>query len=276
MTRYLITNADDFGLTLGVSRGIIRAHREGILTSTSFMTNFPWAGEMAPLLAEAPDLGVGVHLNLTTGEPVLPAAEVRSLVGPDGRFSRSLLRVLTRVRIEEASREWTAQIEKGIHLLGKTPTHLDTHRYLQIYPPLCAVMLELAQRYGISAVRYLQPDFVPKGAFRPWSPAGYLVDRGLRRTAGLIKSSGLHSPDLAMAGDFDTQELLARLGRVGKGVTEVIAHPGEVDDQLSDLSSLREQRMSELAALVAPEVRRLIEERGIYLIHFGHVPSLGR
>jgi len=271
MTRYLITNADDFGLSLGVSRGIIRAHREGILTSTSFMTNFPWAEEMALLLQEAPDLGVGIHLNLTTGAPVSPAAEVRSLVCPDGHFSRSLLRVLTRVRIDAVRQEWAAQIEKGIKLLGKTPTHLDTHRYLQVYPPFCAVMLELAKRYGIQAVRYLQPKFVPQGAFHPWSPAGYLVDRGLKRTAGMIKESGLKAPDQALAGDFDLEVLLDRLNLVGEGVTELIAHPGEVDAQLTSLSSLREQRKSELAALVTPEARHRVEERGITLIHFGQL-----
>ena len=103
--RGLIVNADDFGLSPGVSRGILRAHWEGIVTSTTFMVNFPWAAEMAGLLRRAPRLGVGLHLNLTTGAPVLPPAEVPSLVGPDGRFGRSLVRLIDRMRPAEAERE---------------------------------------------------------------------------------------------------------------------------------------------------------------------------
>ncbi|HLN62643.1 MAG TPA: ChbG/HpnK family deacetylase, partial [Symbiobacteriaceae bacterium] len=131
MARCLIVNADDFGLSESVSRGIIAAHRQGILTSTTFMTNFPWAPEMAPMLAEAPSLGVGVHLNLTTGEPVLAPEQVPTLVDGRGRFVKSMLHLLTRVEMSQVRAEWSAQVEKGIQLLGRLPTHLDTHRYLQ-------------------------------------------------------------------------------------------------------------------------------------------------
>lgn len=270
MTRYLIVNADDFGLSPGVSRGIIQAHREGILTSTTFMVNFPWAGETAPLLQEAPGLGVGVHLNLTTGAPVLPPEQVPSLVGDSGEFVRSAWRVLTRIRPEEARREWAAQVEKGIALLGRTPTHLDTHRYLQAYPPLCEAMLSVAKEYGVRAVRILYPDFVPAGAFRRWSPMGFLVDRALRKSAQMTRESGLAYPDNIVAGDFDLNGLLQRLDRVGEGTTEIVSHPGENDGFLTRLTSLREHREVELAALTAPEARRRVEERGIRLVHFGH------
>lgn len=270
MTRYLIVNADDFGLTPGVSRGILRAHREGILTSTTFMVNFPWAGEMADLLNEAPDLGVGIHLNITTGSPVLPPEQVPSLVGRNGAFVRSVWRTLTRLQPEEARAEWSAQVEKGMQLLGRTPTHLDTHRFLQAYPPLCEAMLEVARQYGIKAVRILYPEFVPKGEFRRWSPAGFVVDRSLRRSAALTRESGLRYPDQTLAGDFDLKGLLQRLDRAEEGVSELISHPGEVDERLASLTSLREQREVELAALTAPEARQRIEERGIQRIHFGH------
>lgn len=271
MTRFLIVNADDFGLSPGVSRGIIQAHRDGILTSTTFMVNFPWAAQMAPLLEEAPSLGVGVHLNLTTGAPVLPPDQVPTLVGRDGQFARSAWRILARIRPAEARREWAAQVEKGIALLGRTPTHLDTHRYLQGYPPLCEAMLAVAKEYGIKAVRILYPQFVPAGAFRRWNPAGFLVDRALVRSAATTRQSGLSHPDVTLAGDFDLAGLLQRLSRVGEGVTELVSHPGEVDEVLLGLTSLREQRLVELAALTAPEARRRVEELRIQLVHFGHL-----
>ncbi|MFZ5815097.1 MAG: carbohydrate deacetylase [Bacillota bacterium] len=271
MTHYLIVNADDFGLTPGVSRGILRAHREGILTSTTFMTNLPWAPEMASLLREAPDLGVGIHLNITTGSPVLPPEQVPSLVVAGGRFSRSVVRLIARVRPEEVEREWAAQVDRGIALLGRLPTHLDTHRFLQAYPPFCEAMLAVARRFKIPAVRVLDPDFVPTGEFRSWSPAGLLVDRALRRSSAATRQSGLRCPDATLAGDFDLTGLLQRLDRVGEGVTELISHPGEVDEPLTRLSSLQGQRAVELAALTAPEARQRVAERGIRLVHFGHL-----
>lgn len=269
MGRRLIINADDFGLTAGVSRGILKAHREGILTSTTFMVNFPWAPEMAPLLAEAPELGVGLHLNLTTGAPVLAAAQVPSLVGPGGQFQRNLVRLLRRLRPAEAEREWTAQAELFVTLVGRLPTHLDTHRYLQAYPPLCRAMLAVARRFGIRAVRILPPEFVPAGTFPWWNPTGAVVGACLRRSAAMTRQSGLFAAGQTLAGDFDLSGLLARLDRVGDGVAELVSHPGEVDEQLRAVTSLQEQRLVELAALTSPEARQRVAEREIELVHFG-------
>ncbi len=271
MPRYLIINADDFGLSEAVSRGIIRAHREGILTSTTFMVNFPWAHEMAAMLREAPDLGVGIHLNLTTGTPVLPPSAIPTVVNREGRFSKALLHLRFRVNLEEARREWSAQVEKGIELLGRLPTHLDTHRYLQGYPGFAAVLVEVARKYRIPAVRCLYPDMTPVGALRRWSPTGLVMDRYLRRSAAVMATAGVRCPDASIAGDFDLPLLLDRLAKVGEGVTEFVTHPGEVDDRLRSLSSLVEQRQVELAALTAPEARRRVEELGIRLVSFAHL-----
>jgi len=273
MTRCLIVNADDFGLSEGVSRGILRAHREGILTSTTFMVNFPWAEEMAPLLEEAPDLGVGVHLNLTTGQPILPPGQVRTLVNHQGSFAKALVPLAVRADMTEVHREWSAQVAKGIALLGRTPTHLDTHRFLQGHPAFAAVMLEVARTYGIPAVRclYAGPDMSISEMFRSWNPARYLVDRYLHKSAQLVAQSGLGCPAAIMAGDFDLPGLLAKLERVGEGVTELVSHPGLVDDQLRSLSSMQDHREAELAALTSPEARSRVERLGIALVSFAHL-----
>lgn len=271
MSRYLIVNADDFGLSEAVSRGIITAHRTGILTSTSFMVNFPWAEELAPMLREAPDLGVGIHLNLTAGAPVVPAGEVPSLVNGQGRFSKALLHLRFRVDMAEAKREWAAQIEKGIALLGKQPTHLDTHRYLQGFPGFAAVMVDLAKEYGIPAVRHLYPEMVPPGTFSHANPMGLLLNRYLRKSAAIVAASGLRHPDATLAGDFDLPGLLGQLEKVGEGVTELVSHPGEVDDRLRSLSSMREHRQVELDALTSPEARHQVAESGIRLVSFAHL-----
>lgn len=275
MSRYLIVNADDFGLTAGVSRAIIQAHREGILTSTTFMANFPWAPELAPMLAEAPGLGVGVHLNITTGTPLLPAAEVLSLVNESGQFNRSMLHTLSRADIRHVRREWAAQIERAISLLGRRPTHLDTHRFLQGHPAYAEVMIDLARTYNIAAVRCLYPGSdLPLGQmFSRWNPARLVVNRALSRSADLVLNSGLRCPQRTVAGDFDRELLLRRLDRLQDGVTEMVSHPGVVDDHLRSLTSLLGQRETELAALTAPEVRAKVDERQIQLVSFEHLAS---
>lgn len=273
MARYLIVNADDFGLSESVSRGIITAHRQGILTSTTYMTNFPWAAEMAPLLAEAPDLGVGVHLNLTTGEPVLPPEQVPTLVDGRGTFIKSMFHLLTRVEMSQVKAEWSAQVEKGIQLLGRRPTHLDTHRYLQGHPDYAAVMIDIARTYSIPAVRclYPGPDLALAQMYQSWNPARLLVERYLRRSAAMVAESGLACTRATIAGDFTKAQLPRLLERVQEGVTELVSHPGYVDDRLRSLSSMQEHREEELAALTDPGARQQVERLGITLVSFRHL-----
>lgn len=275
MPRSLIVNADDFGLSEGVSRGIIKAHRRGILTSTSFMVNFPWAEEMAPLLEKTPELGVGIHLNLTTGTPVLPLDEVPTLVGPDGQFSKSLIHLFSRVDLAQVQCEWSAQVAKGIRLLGRRPTHLDTHRYLQSLPGFAEAMVAVARAHGVPAVRCLHPGpgLAISQMYGTWNPTRLLVERYMCKSAALITQSGLASPQATLAGDFDLPLLLRRLELVGDGVTEMVTHPGIVDDRLRTLSSLQEHREVELDALTSPEVRQKVTALGIRLITFGNLVS---
>src|SRR5262249_30986689 len=117
MDHRLIVNADDFGLSPGINRGIIEAHRKGVVTSASLMATGD-AFDDAVLLSRAhPELSIGVHLTLVEGVPVRRPADIPSLVGPDGRFAKSLgafLKVwLTgRIRPEDVGRELDAQVEK--------------------------------------------------------------------------------------------------------------------------------------------------------------------
>lgn len=277
MPRFLIVNADDFGLTEGVSRGILKAHRDGLVTSTTFMTNFPWAPEMAPLLAEAPALGVGIHLNLTTGRPLLPAARVPTLVTKEGAFCKALTHLIARVDPGEVEQEWAAQIERGVDLLGRLPTHLDTHRYLQGYPAFGEVMVRLAKRYSVPAVRNLYPgrQMRPAGRLGSFNPANWVVDRYLLRSSQTVLGAGLACPRAILVGDFDQEMLLGRLAALQEGVTELVCHPGIVDQALRAITSLVEQREVELGALTDPGARAAIAEQGIQLINFGHLAKGG-
>src|ERR1700758_5214192 len=134
----LIVNADDLGWTEGVNRGIADAHRKGLVTSTSLLANGQ-AFESALRLARAnPELGVGVHLNLSDGSPTAPADTVRGLLDRAGNLEGGpeslLLRIASRsLAVEEVEREWDAQICK-VRDTGIEPTHLDGHKHVQMLP----------------------------------------------------------------------------------------------------------------------------------------------
>jgi len=180
----LIVNADDYGRTPGVAAGIREAHRRGIVTSTTAMMNMPGIGEaLHAAREECPRLGLGVHLLLTVGGPLLPAERVRSLIGGDALFLRpeALAGRLSALVYGEVLAEWRAQVERFVAVVGEAPDHLDAHHHVAYWAPvLLRAMLELARAYGC-AVR------MPTGPRRstwPWTcrPAwsGHSVPGALR------------------------------------------------------------------------------------------------
>lgn len=268
----LIVNADDYGLSRGVSEGILRAHREGVLTSTTYMVNWPWSADFAPLLKGAPDLGVGVHLNVTAGPPVLPPAAVPSLVGTDGHFYKGVRHLLAQVDPAEVRREWSAQVQRFVDLVGRPPTHLDSHHYVHTIPRLATVLAAVARDFGIAAARAVRPgDFLtlPKPA-REWAPSGLYALAALR-SSPLLSHSGLKVPNRTVLGPWHWRTLVARLQMLGAGTFELVCHPGHADATLRRLSSFTAGREQELAAVTHPQVQALLREQGAELIHFGQL-----
>src|SRR5579859_4625753 len=122
----LIVNADDFGRTLGVNAGVLRAHRDGIVTATTLLVNAPGTADAARIARATPSLDVGVHLTLTYGRPVSDPAAVPSLVEPDGSFPRAPGAFLgsDRADPDDAIVEYRAQFVRARALIGRSPTHL--------------------------------------------------------------------------------------------------------------------------------------------------------
>jgi predicted glycoside hydrolase/deacetylase ChbG (UPF0249 family)/glycosyltransferase involved in cell wall biosynthesis len=151
----VIVNADDFGFAPGVTEGILQAHRQGIVTSTTIAANMPAAEEAVRRLAEAPALGVGVHLNASQGPPLSRAGA--ALAGEDGVMNRTAAGVIftciLRPGLMEAmAAEFDAQV-RWVLDHGIRPTHLDSHRHAHAFPPLFARVAKLARRYHIPFVR---------------------------------------------------------------------------------------------------------------------------
>ena len=130
MIKRLIVNADDYGLSEGVCLGILKAHRDGILTSTTCMMNMENIEKYLEMTKDYPNLGLGVHLNITVGKPLTNV----SFVDEKGNF-KSRDTYTNREAIvsqEELYQEWKAQIEKFIKIMGHKPTHLDSHHHVHL------------------------------------------------------------------------------------------------------------------------------------------------
>lgn len=247
----LIVNADDLGRSPGVNRGIVRGHREGIVTSATLMANAPRANEAAALARDLPRLGVGVHLVLTFAAPLSPPQEVPSLVREDARFPARPREIRGRVRGEEALVEFRRQIDRATALLGRTPTHLDTHHSVQNEPEVLWALAEIAREKGLPA--------------RQLSPA---MREELRRKG--IRTPDRFLPDFYGREAVTTVALLALLERLGPGTTELMCHPGEVDAELRT-SSYADERALELRTLTDPAVADAVRRAGVELVDYGVV-----
>ena len=247
MTRRLIVNADDFGLTRGVSAGILAARRHGIVTSTTVLVTAALDREQ---LAQARDsgLGIGLHVNLTLGRPLTGA---RSLVDAAGRFVRDARHAAARADAKDVEREVAAQIDRFLTLVRRSPTHLDTHHHVGLHPPVSGVVLDAARRLGV-AVRS--------------------QNAGARARA---RGAGLRTPDhfFGESGPgpyWSLARTLAALRRLPPGVSEFMTHPGWFDDALAG-SRYARQRETEAAGLGTPPARAAAAALAIALCHFGQI-----
>jgi predicted glycoside hydrolase/deacetylase ChbG (UPF0249 family) len=250
--RWLVVNADDFGLTAGVSRGILDAHRTGMVSSTTALASLPAEPELDAEAAGLPGLGIGLHVNLTWGTPVSPPETVRSLLGSDGRFPRDVRLVDSQAVPDEVRREVEAQVEAFTRRFGRPPTHLDSHHHVHRQPRIAEVVLGVALTARLP-VRSQDPGFRD----------------GLRRR-------GARTPDHFVGGDgaepyWTAARLQDTLAGLPVGTTELMCHPGHYDETLA-YSRYGIQRETELAALCDAEARATVERLGIRLCHFGTLP----
>jgi predicted glycoside hydrolase/deacetylase ChbG (UPF0249 family) len=247
--RRLIVNADDFGLTPGVSRGILQAHRDGLVTSTTVLANLPADPALDAEAAAAPALGLGLHLSLTWGPPASRPEAVPSLLGADGRLARDLGGLEARARPDEVRREAEAQIEAFVRRFGRAPTHADSHHHAHRLPRILDAVLDVVTAAGLP-VRAQDPEFRD----------------GLRRRG--VRTPDHFMGDAAVEPYWTPERLLDRLAGLPLGLTELMCHPGHFDAALA-YSRYGRQREVELRALCDPEARATVERLGIRLCHFG-------
>ncbi len=285
--KQLIVNADDFGLTAGVTEGILDAHWHGVVTSATLMANGA-AFELAVAGSRrAPALGVGVHLNLSEGRPVVPASRIPTLVDDRGLFHLKpgpLLRALLRGRIDlnDVATELRAQISRAARA-GISLTHLDGHKHVHVLPGIDNVVIRLAQEFAIPSVRCPlegSPGWVPAfDAIRRGASIlkQYLVGREVsmfaRRFRQKLDVAGLAYPadfyGLSYTGFLNSQFVHELLVRLPEGTSELMCHPGYPDAELAKTGTrLLAEREVEVFALCSPINKRLVADAGIRLVNY--------
>ena len=249
----LILNADDFGLTAGVNRAIMELHALGVVTSATLMARAAACEEAIELACASPSLGVGCHVVLVDGEPVLSSRrEVPHLADPiNGRFHRTLAGFL-----DDLLRHWLggnqaafssdiqAETAAQIALLqsrGVRLTHIDTHKHTHMFPAVLRPVLRAARAAGIRAVRN---PFEPAWSVRA-TPGASLIRRAevsllrvlepaFRR---IVQEEGFTTTDgtigVLATGSLDQCALSALLGDLPEGTWELVTHPGYNDDDLA-------------------------------------------
>jgi len=276
MSLRLIINSDDYGRTPEVSRGIRAAHRLGLVTSTTAMMNMPSAAADLQLARhETPGLGLGVHLVLTAGKPLLPAAKVPSLTTSEGKFMNlgALIEKAASLDPAEAKTEWRAQIEAFVTAIGEKPTHLDSHHHSSYFTPgLFQAMLELAQEYN-AAIRL---PLAEKPAATLDGIPDALAAPMLEAAPRLLAQFQPRSPDRFFATFYDEGATRAEFVRIldslpAAGAFEIMCHPGYVDEAFARESAYAWQRQTEFEILTDPKMRNEIEKRNIRLISFAQL-----
>ena len=280
MPKRVIINADDSGFSAGINEGILVAHRRGVLTSTTLATNMPAAEDALARLADAPGLGVGIHLNVCQG-PALSDLGRSRLADPQTGLMNWTAKKLAMATlfcpglVGAIEAEYDAQIrwavERGLH-----PTHVDSHRHTHAFPPLFRVACRLARRHNIRFVRWPIEHLRGKGwpattgkqrnvarLLRMFGWVDRLFAGRLRGTAGtwgIAHTGSISAEWLSLAAQFAPQSAL-----------EIMVHPGYSRDLEPAISRLTDSRDRELQALCEPAVRSAFQRAGVELIHYGQL-----
>ena len=259
----LVVNADGFGGDPALTRGTLRAHREGIVTSASVLGNCADPGAVRAELATVPDLGIGVHLTLTGGAPIAQPSAVRSLLGPDERFPSEAREVFlswakAALRAEEIEREFDAQVAR-LRDVGLAIDHLTTCHHVGVLPVVGRAVEAVARRHGIAGVRTTvdSPTLAWFTEIRRSLTTAAISSLAWfnRRQMGILRH-GPKSWGYFEHGRLDEIRIMEILGRLGPGIHELICAPRESDDPVE---------RGELVALLSPRARDGLARRGIVL-----------
>lgn len=250
--KQLIFNADDFGYSRGVNYGIIDSHLHGILTSTTIMSGMPGFDHAVSLAKTYPSLGVGIHLTLTCGYPLLKGH--KTLTTDNGAFHKLgfYKDPNTVLDEQEVYLEWKTQIEK-VYASGILPTHLDAHHHIHIFKNLEPVFIRLAKEFSLPIRNSKGAN--AQGEIDGISCPNLLID--------FIEDSGVHFDTpltkYAPAIEINMQRSI-KTALKQYDCIEIMCHPAYLDTSVMLHSSFNLHRMCEIDLLTSPNSHSFIEQ----------------
>ncbi|MEI5993699.1 chitin disaccharide deacetylase [Candidatus Enterococcus mansonii] len=250
----VIINSDDFGYSRGVNYGIIDAYREGILTSTTIMANMPGFEHGVKLKKEFPDLGVGVHLTLTCGKPILN--NVTTLIDENHAFKKlAFYEQPFQIDLDELYQEWNAQIQK-VFRAGIIPTHLDSHHHTHTFGQNQEVVIALAKKY----------DLPVRGNFERKAEVRHVAN-----FERFFDDVGVEDPkkrQISQSLDSYLAELMERLKE--EETTEIMCHTAYIDQMLYEGSGFVFPRINQVEFLIHSEFAKSVrQDKTIELVNYG-------
>ena len=291
LKKKLIINADDFGFNQAISDGIVECFTRGCLTSTTLMAHMPAAEYAVELAKDLPDLSVGVHLSLCTGRPVAPASQIPSLTMEDGSFlpAPEMMRRAQRGKllVKDIEIEFSAQVERLIEL-GISPSHLDSHHNIGVYPQPFFALLRVAKKYNIRRMRTYRGWFrVPEGERMGGLQ---LAKANIKRAPKHLfyeamhlycRVNGFDMPNEKFGfhrvlGDKPAEIDLAGFERLVKalpsGCSELVAHPSlPFSDPEMDRPEYTARRVQEYTLYADPRTLDICSDAGVELVSYREV-----
>jgi hopanoid biosynthesis associated protein HpnK len=264
--RRLIVNADDFGRSPSINAAVIRAHREGILTSASLMVNEIAFDEAVKLAKENPKLGVGLHLTLLVGHAALPPEKIPGLINARGEFGNTPFTVgmkyfLNRSLREQLRAEIHAQFEK-FHATGLPLDHVNGHLHFHLHPTVFKILMENSDEFQIRHLRLtrdcLARSHMTRGKFFTRLAHATIFEILSRRVRKTLDTKKIRHAQITFGllqdSRVDEEYILKLLSELPPGDSELFSHPS------------LDQFKNEFDALVSPRVIEQIKRLGIQLI----------
>jgi chitin disaccharide deacetylase len=285
--RRLVVSGDDFGAAPEVNRAVLRAHEDGILTSTSLMVTGAAAPAAVALARARPTLAVGLHLVLAQGRPAAPPADIPALVTRRGAFGRQPVWAGLRYAWASLSRAGHAALTREIEAqlaafaaTGLRLAHLDGHLNMHLHPMVLPILLERGPRYGLRAMRLSREDLGAALRYDRRHAVRKIAEGAVFHALSVwaaprLRAAGIATADrifgLHQTGHVDEEYVLAVVAALPPGVSELYCHPA--DGAAAALAPFQPgyDHTGEVAALTSPRVRQALDAAGVELISYRDV-----
>ncbi len=282
----LIVSSDDFGMSAGVNAGILRSHREGILTDASLMVSGQAFRDAVDAARDHPNLSVGLHLVLVQGRPVSPPSSIPVLANSKGYFPNNPIAAGLRYFFHPAARaelaiEIRAQIEKFL-ATGLRLSHVDGHLNIHMHPAVLPILLDMASEYGIEAMRLAREPLIPalrydRSHILRKTLETLIFNRLGAMAARRFEDNSIRSPDqmfgLHQTGHVDEDYLVHTLNSLPEGISEIYCHAAEPDSEARRWRPADYRGEAEVDALTSRRVREALDINGIELTSYAELSA---